>query len=419
MRVFLAGLLAAVVAAMILQLTQASRSHEVVISCGAAGLEFELCRTGALAWQNKTGHQVRVVSAPTSSTERLGLFTQLLASKSPDVDVFTVDTTWAGIIGDFFVDLRHKATDIDDDFPSFVENNTLNGHLVALPWYIDAGLLYYRSDLLAKYGQKVPETWEDLTEVAKLIQSRERAAGNTDLWGFVFEGRAYEGLTCNALEWLQSEGGGTIVDQDGHITINNPNAVKAIDLARSWIGTISPPGVLNYTEEEARGIFQSGRAIFLRSWPYVLKLASSPDSEIRGKFAAGPLPGHAAILGGWSLAVSKYSRHADEAIDLVLYLASAAEQKRRALTGGFYPTRRSLYHDEELRHELPMTETLYGIFEHALPRPARVVGAQYNRLSAEFWEAVHNTLAGNQPAEASLAELEPRLERLSNKGSWR
>src|SRR5262249_44851373 len=152
-----------------------------------------------------------------------------------------------------------------------------------LPWFIDAGVLYFRKDLLQKYGETPPRTWLELTRIAEKIQTAERKAGNSRFWGFVFQGRAYEGLTCNALEWIQSWGGGGIVGESGKITVENPQVAKALELATSWIDRITPRGVLNYTEEEARGVFQSGDAVFLRNWPYVWKLANAEDSPIREK----------------------------------------------------------------------------------------------------------------------------------------
>src|SRR3546814_20541468 len=105
-------------------------------------------------------------------------------------------------------------------------------------------------------------TWRDLTDTTRAIVAAEQAAGDGDLQGFVWQGRAYEGLTCNALEWIASQGGGTIVDAEGKVTVDNERAVRALELAQSWIGTISPRGILNYAEEDARGAFTSenGRA---------------------------------------------------------------------------------------------------------------------------------------------------------------
>src|SRR3546814_6551161 len=92
-----------------------------------------------------------------------------------------------------------------DLFQQLIANNTVDDQLVAVPWFVDAGLLYYRRDLLEKHGKTVPKTWRDLTETTRAIVAAEQAAGDGDLQGFVWQGRAYEGLTCNALEWRSEE----------------------------------------------------------------------------------------------------------------------------------------------------------------------------------------------------------------------
>ncbi|PJN96273.1 hypothetical protein CNY89_03550 [Amaricoccus sp. HAR-UPW-R2A-40] len=134
------------------------------------------------------------------------------------------------------VDLKEAAKDLTaQNFPAIVESQTVDGRLVALPLFTDAPALYYRKDLLEKHGAAVPATWAELTETAARIQEAERAAGAADLWGFVWQGNAYEGLTCNALEWIKSFGGGQIVEADGTISINNEKAAAALDLAASWV----------------------------------------------------------------------------------------------------------------------------------------------------------------------------------------
>src|SRR5260221_10838762 len=116
-----------------------------------------------------------------------------------------------------------------------------------MPFFTDAGVLYYRTDLLEKYGYKEPpKTWEELAEMAKKIQHGERQAGHPDFQGFVFEGKASESVTCNAIEWIYSYGGGTIIDPDKKVTINNPNAIKALEAAKAWVGTLCPQGGVSY-----------------------------------------------------------------------------------------------------------------------------------------------------------------------------
>ena len=342
----------------------ASAQTTISISCGAVGIEFELCRTGAEAWAAETGNQVRLVSTPNDTNERLALYQQLLSAQSGDIDVFQIDVIWPGILADHFIDLNeHIEKDlVDQHFEAIVVNNTIDGRLVAMPWFTDAGLLYYRSDLLEKYDREVPTTWEELTETAQVVMDGERAEGNSRMWGFVFQARAYEGLTCDALEWIDSFNGGTIVDDDGEITVNNPQAIQAIDLAASWIDTIAPRGVLNYGEEESRGVFQSGNAVFMRNWPYAWPLANSEDSPIRDKVGVSALPRggedgqHTGTLGGWQLAVSQYSQNPEVAADLVRYLTSQEEQKRRAIEGSYNPTIPALYEDVDVLEASPFFE---------------------------------------------------------------
>ncbi len=396
----------------------------LTISCGAVGRELEICREGAELWAARTGHTVKLVSTPNSSSERLALYQQLLSAGAPDLDVLQIDVVWPGILAGHLVDLSAEAEAVRGAFfAQLVSNNTVGGRLVALPWFVDVGLLYYRSDLLAKHGRPVPRTWAELTDTAAHIQRSERAAGAARMWGFVWQGRAYEGLTCDALEWLASQGGGTIVDAAGRITVNNPQAAAAVTRAAGWVGRITPEGVLNYTEEESRGVFQSGLAVFMRNWPYAWNLLQSPESPVRGKVGVTPLPAagdgrSAAALGGWQLAVSRYSQNRAAAASLVLFLVSRTEQKRRALAGGYHPPLPALYEDAELLAANPLFGILREALEDAVARPAAAVGADYNRVSYAFANAVHTVLAGQSDAESSLRALERQLRRLKRRGDW-
>ena len=403
-----------------------AQSATISISCGAVGLELEICQEGAEAWAETTGNQVNVVSTPNSATERLALYQQILAANSADIDVFQIDVIWPGILGSHFIDLAEHIDQevIDQHFETIVQNNTLDDRLVAMPWFTDAGLLYYRADLLEKYGKQPPTTWQELTDTAREIQEGERDGGNDRMLGFVFQAKAYEGLTCDALEWIDSFGGGQIVAEDGTITINNERAAAALELAASWIGDIAPEGVLNYAEEESRGVFQSGNAVFMRNWPYAWALGNAPDSPIAGKIGVTQLPKggedgkHTGVLGGWQLAVSKYSQNAELAVDLVRHLTSPEEQKRRAIKGSYNPTIATLYEDPEILEASPFFGGLYDTFTNAVARPSQVTGDKYNQVSSEFFNAVHAVLSGKMDAASSLAALERSLDRLSRGGRW-
>jgi trehalose/maltose transport system substrate-binding protein len=309
---------------------------------------------------------------------------------------------------------------VGEHFPAIVENNTVDGKLIAIPWFTDAGLLYYRTDLLEKYGfDGPPTTWSELTEMATTIQEGERAS-NPDFWGFVWQGNSYEGLTCDALEWVASNNGGSIISPDGVITINNPNAVEVIDLAASWVGTISPAGVTGFGEEDARNLWQAGNAAFMRNWPYAYSLGNNPDSAVAGLFDVSPLPAGdamggtpAATLGGWQLGVSKYSQNPELAADVALFLASYDEQKIRAVEGSLNPTIMALYEDADVLEAVPFFGSLYDVFINAVARPSTATAPQYAQVSSTFFRAVHSVLTGAEDAETALALLELDLEALT------
>ncbi|WP_372373998.1 ABC transporter substrate-binding protein [Vreelandella venusta] len=418
-------LTSAIALASLASATGSAQAAELTISCGAVGAELTLCQEGVSAWEEKTGHSVDVVSTPNSSTERLSLYQQILSANSSDIDVMQIDVVWPGLLANHLLDLSEVLGEdaAAGHFDTIVTNNTIDGRLVAMPWFTDAGVLYYRADLLEKHGHDVPTTWQELTDIARDIKDAERAEGNERMQGFVFQGRAYEGLTVNALEWVSSFGGGTVVDQDGEVTINNEKAAEALDLAASWIGDISPEGVLNYTEEEARGVFQGGNAVFMRNWPYAWSLAQSEDSDVRGSVGVTQLPAggedgrSAAGLGGWNLAVSRYSEHPELAADLVAFLAGEEEQKRRAIQASYNPTIDALYQDQEVLEAVPFFGTLYHTFTNAVARPSAPTGDAYGRVSNAFFSTSHDVLSGTKNGADAVADLEGDLLRLKRR-NW-
>ncbi len=373
-------------------------------------------------WMRQTGNEVTILTGPAASSDVLALYQQQLAAGTSDVDIYEVDVIWPGLLANHLLDLtpysqgREKA-----HTPPVIANNTVNGRLVAMPLYLDAGMMYYRKDLLDKYNKPIPATWPELTATAKAIVDAERAAGNQRLWGLVFQGRAYEGLTCTALEWIDAYGGGTIVDADGKITVNNPAAVQALKEAAGWIGTITPEGALNYAEEESRGVFQSGDSVFMRNWPYAWALAEEEGSPVKGKIGIMPVPAggpggkSTGALGGWGLAVSKYSKNPELAAELLFYLTSAEGQKKFSLLGTYTPSVVSLFSDPEIKAKNPVA--ILEVFNNAVPRPAGVTGSKYNRVSSEFYNAVHSVLSGKSTPEDALKSLEASLRRVS-RGGW-
>jgi trehalose/maltose transport system substrate-binding protein len=376
----------------------------------------------AAKFSEATGIQVQIIRGDTSATDRLATYRQQLSAGSADVDVYQIDVIWPGILAEFAEDLNPAlGGGMKDFFPAIVANNTVGGKLIGVPWFTDAGLLYYRTDLLKKYGfDKPPATWKELEDMAKKIQDGERAAGNADFWGFVWQGNAYEGLTCDALEWQVSNGGGNIVEPDGTISINNPQAIAAFDRAKAWIGTISPPGVTTYKEEEARGVWQAGNAAFMRNWPYAYGLGQAADSKIKNKLDVLPLPKgdgpnarNADTLGGWQLMVNKNSKNKDAAIEFVKFLTSFEGQKSHAIDRSLLPTRPALYDDKDVLKVNPFYAPLKAVFSGgAVARPSTVSSDLYNDVSTAYFTAVNQILTGSKDSKTAVADLETELKKI-------
>lgn len=367
-----------------------------------------------------TGATVNYLKGAESATDRLTFYLQTFAAQSSDIDVAMIDVIWPGIVAAHAVDLK----DVFDEqgnthFERIVGNNTVDDKLVGIPWFTDAGLLYYRTDLLEKYGFSAPPaTWAELTEQATAIQEGEVAA-NSAFTGFTFQGSAYEGLTCNSLEWQFSYGGGTIIDADGAVTVSNEQAVAALELAKTWIGGIAPEAVTGYMEEDARGVWQGGNSAFLRNWPYAYVLGEADDSVIKGKFQVTQLPmgdgegaTHAATLGGWQMMVSAYSEQPDAGKAFAAYMTSPELQKARAIERSGLPTIGDLYQDQDVLAANPFFGELFDVFESgSVARPSTASADLYGEVSSKYFTKVNEILTGSaSDVAAALEELAADLE---------
>jgi len=372
-------------------------------------------------WSKETGIPVHYNARPVSASETLMLWQQDWAAHTPDVDIYIIDVIWPAIAAAHAADLTpyFNPKELGEFFPRIVENNTVNGKLVAIPFFTDAGLLYYRTDLLEKYGFKnPPNTWSELTQMAQKIQDGERNGGAKDFYGFLFQGAAYEGLTCNALEWLASSGAGHIVESDGKVSIGNPQWKVALALAKSWVGTICPNGVTNYQEEECRNAWQEGHAAFLRNWPYVYALSNAETSAVKGRFDVtylpqwdGPNASHAATLGGWQLMLSAYSKNKDAAAKLIKYLVSYETQKEHAIKLSRLPTLAALYEDKDVLAAQPWFSRLLPVFKNAVARPSTAAGANYNRVSTDFFQTTNQILSGGISVDQGIQTMESKIKR--------
>jgi trehalose/maltose transport system substrate-binding protein len=362
----------------------------------------------------QTNIGVRYLPVPESSAGQLEISRRLLQEHSSAPDVLAIDVIWPGAIADDLVDLRpYLADEISALDPKLVAAFTVNGKVVAIPYHAHVGVLEYRIDLLHKYGfDHPPKTWGELEHMAARIQTGERAAGQKDFWGYVWQGAGAEALTCNALEWQVSEGGGQIIEADKTISVNNPAAIRSWERARHWIGWISPPSVIAYRELDSLNLFDSGKAAFRRAWQWRYRLThwQSPQQPQNSGFTAMPggPGGRVGTLGGIGLAVSQYSLHREEAIALVRFLVREELKSRDQDAPATMPE----------HFDLPSLLEPHGRFDDprassVVSRPSAITGPSYEKVTKSYSDAVHSVLVGEIPAPQAAADLEKSLTQMT------
>jgi trehalose/maltose transport system substrate-binding protein len=385
---------------------------------------YQRCERFVSLWAKQTDHTVKVRQKLWITNHELSFIQQLLSTRNNEPDILMIDVIWTELLAKYLIDLNtHVAPEqLEPYFEKILINNTdSKGRLVGMPLFSSVGMLFFRRDLLEKYGRSVPQTWDELTETATYIVAREKKH-NPRLVGFVWQGQQYEGLTCTALEWIDSHRGGTIVDGKGNITVNNPMAVKALQTAMGWIGTISPPEVLEFTEYEARVVFQEGNAVFMRSWPFMWTRVNSKSSLIKGKVGAAPIPKggktgkFSGTLGGWNLAVSKWSRSPAVAVDLCRFMTSPEIQLERTAVSGQAPAAATLYRKDALLANQPFLREMPEWIDHAVARPSKITSRKYSKVSNKFSRAVHDVLSGRVGAADALIRLEQELLMIKGEG---
>jgi multiple sugar transport system substrate-binding protein len=332
---------------------------------------------------------------PHSSTEFHDLVTQKLRNRDPEMDVFFMDVIWpaefaaAGWtlpLDQFFSVERQK-----EFIVAPIQANSYAGQIYGVPVFVDAGMLYYRKDLLDKYTLRPPQTWPELVRQAKLVLAQE---SDPYLTGYSAQFKQYEGLVCNMMEFIMSNGAALWNEHTLQSTLDDAKAKAAVRFVRDQIiGAISHRGVLAYQEPESLALFTQGKAVFHRNWPYAWEVANDPQrSKIAGKVGLLPLPAFhgqksVATLGGWQFGISRFSRHPQLAWQFVEHMTSSETQKRIALYTGRGPARKALYRDPEILKKNPQFESQYETFVLATPRPRTPVYLPLSNIMQRYFSS--------------------------------
>jgi trehalose/maltose transport system substrate-binding protein len=369
----------------------------------------------------QTGIRVNHLPAPEDNGEQVRLALELLQKGASNPDVYGVDTIWSGALSEYLIDLKpYFSSEMPSEDPDVLGSYVVDGKLAAMPYHPNMGVLYYRTDLLLKYRYSAPpKTWDELEKMAIRIQKGERASGKKDFWGFVWPGGISESISSNGLEWQIGEGGGRIIEADKKISVNNPDVIHAWERAARWVGWISPPSVLSYSEWDSSNAFWiSGKAAFSRGWSdYFQRHPGNVPFRQKAGLTSVPAGKGARVstLGGYALGVSRFSTHRPEAIKLIEFLAHRETEFEAANAHSEPPWQLQLY-------ELPsMLSKFYP--KAAKPgeppggkvvsRPSGVAGAKYDAVSRAYVQAARSVLTHQSTAPKAAAALEKELVRIT------
>jgi multiple sugar transport system substrate-binding protein len=376
----------------------------------------DVYRALAQQYERQTpGVRVNLQIQPGTSGEQYNRYVTLFAAKDSSVDVISIDVIWpapmvaAGWLSP--LDQWFTADRRAEFLPGAIRANTIGGKIYGVPWYTDAGLLYYRKDLLEKHNAKVPTTWAELIATAQRIV---QAENNPQLGGFLFQGARIEALANFFFEVLWSNGG-DILDAGGKVVLDNGKGLESLNFMLDLVRRhrVTPPGVTTLPTDDTRAAFQDGRFVFLRNWTYAMGLFQGEGSRVQGRVGIAPLPrgsaGSASTLGGWQLAVSNFSRNKEAAFRFVEFMTGPVAQKAMATQLSTVPTWKATFEDSIVKQKAPYYPDMLKVALNARPRPQI---SDYPRLSSIVQTNLHAALTNQVSAEEAITRMTREIRSL-------
>jgi len=313
-----------------------------------------------------------------TTNERKEILSRYLRSNDI-VDIVSIDQIWVPRFAKW-------AEPLDMSFIDYIKDSLVSvalkscyyqGKLVAIPTHLDVGMMYYRSDLLKKIKNnsewekklKSSITWEDFIELGK-------QAGKAGNPFYIFQADDYEGLVCNFLELLKSQG--KELYENGQLQLESPEAHRALEMLAGLVNTykISPSVVSEFRENNGNSYFLNNNGMFLRGWPSFFKDIEKDTihSEIVKNLELAALPhfkngkpGY--ILGGWNFMISKYSSHKAEAVKFIKFMLSRQVQKRMFEARNTMPVIKSIYEDKKYMAKEKNLAYMYSLLDNGFHRP--------------------------------------------------
>ena len=369
--------------------------------------------------ENKGEVQVKWRQMPASSAEFFEQMQAELQSGRSTMDVIAGDVVWPAqfAANGYILDLSDRFTQKmqGDYLEGPVQAVQFEGKTYGVPWFTDAGMFYYRTDLLEKSGfSEPPKTWEEMKSMAQKVQ-----ADRGTKFGYVFQGAQDEGGVVDALEHIWNAGG-DVLDGD-RVIIDSPESAEGLKLRRSLITDgLAPEASGDYTTQESQASFTNGDVVFMRNWPFVYGLLSDPEtSKVKpGQVDIGALPvaneGDTSFsgLGGWNFMVNATAEDKIEEIwAFIEYMSAPEQQQTFAVESARLPTLKSLYEDEKVLDKLPVARLGQEALQNTRPRP---VSPLYSDMSLEMAEEFNAALKGEVSVEKALADLQKGLQEISD-----
>jgi multiple sugar transport system substrate-binding protein len=374
--------------------------------------------------QHKGEFQVKYRTMPSDTGQYFDQLRTEFQAGGGEIDVIGGDVIWPAQFAaqGWIVDFSDRMPESEQKkyLPGPIESLTYDGKIWGVPWYTDAGMLYYRRDLLEQSGISAPpKTWEELKEMGDQV-SQETGTK----YGFVFQGSEYEGGVCNGAEYIYTHGGYILDPADpSKVVIDSPEAIEGLTTEQSMTQEgVAPQAVSTYTEEQTDPAFLNGDAVFARNWPYMYALAGTSDypNVKPEQIAVAPLPvGQpdptvASTLGGWNFLVNAASDMQDEAWEFIQFMTSESSMKYRAVEATLLPTLKSLYDDPEVVEAIPVIELGREAIQHTVPRP---VSPYYGDMSLEMAEQFAAVVKGDTSPEQAASTLQKSLENIIEQAS--
>lgn len=360
--------------------------------------------------------KVKVKEMPADTGQNHDQLVTMLSSKSEEIDVIELDVIWpaefsqAGYLQPLDRYMQKDSFPVDKYIKGGIEAGNVNGQQYALPRFVDAGLLFYRKDLV----KTPPKTWDELITQAKQLKGQDGTK-----FGYLMQAKQYEGLVCNFIEFAGSYGG-KILDEKGNVVVNSPETIKGLKkMMEITQSDFVPSNISTFMENESHTSFVEGEAPFLRNWPYVYAVAQDKkQSKVVDNIDVAPLPkgdqDSAATLGGWMSGINKYSKHKKEAWEFIKFVTSPEGQRIAAQYGGSAPTYLPAYDDPEVQKSNPLfaNKNFVEGVSKAIPRP---VTAIYPAISDAMQVELSKAVVGNQSAEDTIKNIEAKLKALLKK----